>query len=414
MKKAIKIIAYTVLFIPIVILVYINIRLHTLPKIEDQEATKLDVVYQLNFLEKELKTNNLGAKTQNLYPEGFIFINALYGLAWAEVAKSEKDETDLFKRALSESRYAYKEISSEYGKSIFDERLKPELGIFYRGWKNYLLAKILSTQTKKDTTEVAEFKTSCDSIASAISQNDSPFLESYWNASWPADVFIAVASLKQHDEIFEPKYTSLIKNWLQKVKANLDPETGLLSHATNSKTGKTEVGARGSSICLMLIFLADIDPEFAQQQFKLFQEKFPITRFGFLAIREYPEGKEGKADNDSGPVIWDIGFAGTVVSTGTFKKFGEYDAVNTISGSIEGFGFPLSNGEQKKYLFGELPITDAFFAWTRIQEPNKTIIQSKGINTLNKGSNFLFHGVSVLVIFVVLYLVRKRSKRTSS
>ena len=410
MKKAIKIIVYTFLLIPIIVLVYINIRLHTIPEIENQEETKHDVVLQLNFLEAELKNNNLGAKTQNLYPEGFVFINTLYGLTWTEVAKSEKNESELFKRALSESRYAYKEISSEYAKSIFDDRLKPEFGIFYRGWKNFLLAKTLSVQTKKDTTETAEFKASCDSIASAILQSNTPYLESYWNASWPADVFVAVASLKQHDEMFEPKYTTVIKNWLLKVKANLDPETGMLSHATNSKTGKTEVGARGSSICLMLILLADIDPEFAQEQFKLFKDEFPITRFGFLAVKEYPEGTNGNGDIDSGPVVWDIGFAGTVVATGTFKKFGEYEAVNNISGCIEGFGFPLSNGTQKKFLFGQLPITDAFFAWARIQEPNKDLLQMKG-NNIDLGSTMMFHIVSLLTIALVLYLVIRRERK---
>ena len=411
MKKALKIIACTILLFPIGILVYINIRLHTNPDLENQEETKQDVVRQLNFLCEGLKNNNLGAETQNLYPEGFVFINTLYGLTWAEVAKSEKSESELFKRGLFESRYAYKEINSEYAKSIFDEELKPSFGIFYRGWKNYLLGKILAVQTKKDTSEIKEFKASCDSIASAISQSSTPFLESYWNASWPADAFVAVASLKLHDEIFEPKYDTIIKNWILKVKSNLDTQTGLLSHASNSKTGKTEVGARGSSICLMLIFLADIDPEFAQQQFKVFTEKFPITRFGFLAVREYPEGKDGKGDNDSGPIVWDIGFAGTVVSTGTFKKFGEYDAANQISGCVEGFGFPLSNGNQKKYLFGKLPITDAFTAWARMQEPNKVVIQNKGINTFDWGSTFLFHLVSLLVICILTYLLWRRKIR---
>ena len=319
MKKSLKIIKYILLLSPLWILAYINIRLHTIPKIEDQEETKQDVVLQLNFISNELRNNNLGVSTQQLYPEGFVFINTLYGLAWTEVGKSEKEDAELHKRALLESRFAYKEVSSEYAQSIFDLDLKPENGVFYSGWKNFLLGKILSIQEKKDSLETKEFVSTCDSIAKAISQSNTPYLESYYDASWPADNFVAVASLKLHDKIFEPKYDTIIKNWITKVKAHLDPETGLIPHATDATNGATGIGGRGSSICLMLIFLADIDPAFAQEQFEIFKSKFPITRFGFLAVREFPEGKVGYGDSDSGPVIWDIGFSATVVSTVTFK-----------------------------------------------------------------------------------------------
>jgi hypothetical protein len=412
MKKTITILSYIIFLFPIWLLVYLNIKLYSAPDLENREETKQEVISQLNFLNDELKNNNLGNEMQSVYPEGYVFINALYGLTWAEIAGSENHKSELYLQALSEARYAYKQLNSVVATDNFEKELVPKYGIFYSGWKNYLLAKILAAQEKNDTAEVADFTTNCNAIANAISTNKSPYPESYTSSCWPADAFVAVASLKLHDEIFDVKYDTTIKKWLSKVKSNLDEETKLIPHSVDADSGKTKIGTRGSSICLLLIFMADIDPDFAQEQFKIFLDQFPVTRFGLPAIREYPKGKDGKGDIDSGPVLLDIGFAGTIVAIGTLKKFGEYNAADKISGCIESFGFPISTGNKKKYLFGKFPIADAFIAWSRMQEPNIKLIKIKGKIIYDFGSNFMFHLLSSLIIITVfLIILRKKIRR---
>jgi hypothetical protein len=389
------------------LLLYINIKLHSGPGLENREETKQDVIRQLNFLEDELKNKNLGLRMQELFPEGFVFTNVLYGLAWTEVAKTEKEGSEIFRHAVTEARSAYRRINSEDGSEIFDTDLKPDHGIFYEGWKNFLLGKILELTHKTDSSGISEFKASCREIADAFAANESPYLQSYHGSSWPADAFVGMGSLKQHDKIFPSAYDGLIRSWISRVRSNLDSETGLVPHSVNAFTGKTTEGARGSSICLMLIFMADIDPGFARQQFNLLKEKFLVTRFGLPAIREYPEGKEGSGDVDSGPVIMDVGFSGTIVSIGSFKKFGEYGAANKISGCIEGFGFPISGSGGKKYLSGILPTADAFIAWARMLQPN-TELQTSKEDDVDFGSYNRFHVYSfIIVLLLAAILFRK-------
>jgi hypothetical protein len=55
----------------------------------------------------------------------------------------------------------------------------------------------------------------------ALVASDCPFLESYENQSWPADMFVAMASISNHDKIFIPRYQSEIHNWLLDVKEKL-------------------------------------------------------------------------------------------------------------------------------------------------------------------------------------------------
>jgi len=405
MKKVFRTILISIGLFLFVLLIFINIRIYSGPNLKEQNSVNEDIILQLNFLENKLKNENLAKEMQQLYPEGYFFSYVLYGLSWSELAITVKDDPTLWNRAITEARYAYNKINSELGRIIFSKDLNPEYGIFYQGWKNYLLAKIISSQVNIDKSELAEFTENCELISEAFIENESPYLESYESSSWPVDAFLGIASLQIYDDLISVKYNSLITDWIQKVKSKLDKETGLIPHLTDNKTGETIEGARGSSMSMILRLLPEIDPEFAIQQFALYHKQFKKSIFGFPAIREYPEGKEGYGDIDSGPVIFDIGFSATIVAIGTFKSFGEYKTANLLSSTIETFGAPITSNNKKKYLFEKLPIADAFICWSRISITPKTVIEIKGTDTYGIGSIFLIHLYSIGIIFVLLLIL---------
>ncbi len=409
MFKKKKIIYISLALIPFLgIILYFNLKLYSAPDFNHQGEVTNDVVKQLNFLENELKNENLGIRMQQIYPEGFVFIHALYGLTWTEVAMSANPGSPLYDHSLSEAIYAYNEINSEYGRSVFEKGLNPEYGMYYRGWENFLLSQILKVQPDRDSNLTISYKQNCLEISNAIQACRSPYPESYPNAAWPADAFVAVASLKQYDELFGANYETIIHIWVDRVKKKLNAGNPMIPHSVDAITGDQREIARGSSSSLILIFLADIDPVFASNQFKLFSSSFQLTRFGLPAIMEYPNGHSGKGDIDSGPVIMDIGLAATIVSVGTFKKFGEKRAAEKLSASVESFGFPICCKNSKRYLFGSLPIADAFIAWTRMQEVNKKVVIDKGTYCLNSGSFFWFHFYCTITIILILVLFLRR------
>lgn len=330
----------------------------------NQETKKL-IIKQLNYLEKELKENDLADRMQNLYPEGSVFINALYGLTWCELALNYELDSINTEKAYNEAIYAFRQIDSDFEKLIFTKELELEYGAFYNGWKNYLLGKIISFHSVSEN-DLLQFRNTCESINNVISNRNTPYFESYPDSSWPADVLLCVASLNIHDKNFAPKYQGIIKSWIERVKSNLDSFTGLIPHSINSLTGNAIEGARGSSVSLILRLLIEIDEEFAVEQYKLYKKYFRITRLGVPAIREYPKGKEGKGDIDSGPVIWKVGFAGTIVSIGVSKAFGDYEIANKTSNAMDFYGLSYTIKKRKRYIFGALPMVDAFIAWSRV------------------------------------------------
>jgi hypothetical protein len=379
--------------------------LHTSVSLQNEKETTKDVLLQLQFIEKQLKEHDLAVEMQMQYPEGYIFSNVLYGLTWAEIAKKSEPNTPIHQKGFQEILYAYKQIDTEYAKSIFPASLKPQYGIFYRGWNNFLLGKLLEIQPNKNDDEIHFFKQNCEEIAEAFQNSNTPFLQSYVGASWAADSFVGIMSLYLHDKLFEPKYQKLIKEWILKVKMLLDKQNGLISHSADASTGKTIEKARGSSMALMLLFLSEIEPKFAQEQFELFKKHFSQTILQLPCIREYPYGSSGMGDVDSGPVILGMSPVATIVSVGVFQKFGEYKTANDMFSCIETFGIAYHSETEKKYLMGKMPIADIFIAWVRVQGTQKSV-QEKSF-----GSIFLFNILcSGFIMLILIVLARKRIK----
>ena len=56
-------------------------------------------------------------------------------------------------------------------------------------------------------------------------------------------------------------------------------------------------------------FLVEVDEAFAKEQYALVQKHLVGGFMGFKAIREFPEGQDGRADVDSGEIIMGFGQA---------------------------------------------------------------------------------------------------------
>lgn len=390
-----------------VILLWANIELYTPPlKLEEERE---DIVLQLNFLEKKLKEDDLGRSMQTIFPEGYVFIYSLYGLSWAELAANDQNSTaSLQLRAVNEALYAYQSVDSGNGQQGFQKSLSPEYGVYYSGWRNYLLAKVLSIPG--DHAEITPytdlFKQRCEGIARAFRKQKSPYLSSYPDQSWPADSFLAIASLAIHDKLFGPVYKKDIQDWLHKVKGLLDSETGMLAHKTHPESGTVLETPRGGSMALMLRLLAEIDPELAMSQYALFKENFVSTALGLPMVREYPKGSFGLGDVDSGPVILGTGFAGTIVSIGTFKVFGEPERAYRQYNTVTAFGLARTDEIAKSYLLGMLPMADAFIAWSRTAP---TLITSNDQDQSGTYWRLVFQLKSLLILILLIALYHRKA-----
>ncbi|MEM7333454.1 MAG: hypothetical protein AAF490_15300 [Chloroflexota bacterium] len=352
------------------ILIFIpNLRLYV-PRatIPPQSRLTNNIQAELRFIKQSIE-NGAGADMQALFPEGDFFLNVLYGLSWVNVGLQLPQADPQRLEAIQEATWAWENLGSEASKRPFQvsQSLAPSYGIFYTGWRTYLLGGILLMQDPDNVnqSQLAQFTTNCAAIAEAVSRSPTPFLSAYPSASWPVDMLPAMVALKIHGRLVNDDYEPIIEQWFTQLPSYLDTNTGLLPHRTQYATGRPLQGARGTSQVLILRFMAELDPAFATGNYNIFRENYVIYRWGLPGVLEYPKGIDGIGDVDSGPLLDGVSLSATAVMLGTSRVFGDTNLSNALWHSGEMLGFPIRWNGQKRYWFGILPVGDAFVVWSK-------------------------------------------------
>ncbi|MGK5678278.1 hypothetical protein [Actinoplanes sp. URMC 104] len=317
---------------------------------------------QLAFLRDRLEAGS-AEDAQELFPEGYFFSYALYGL------------TAVDQRDLAAARWALSHLVSDAGRAPFTGDMPLQYGVFYRGWVNWLRGGILSLQptASRDPAEVAAFSSDAAAIAAAFDASPTPFLESYPGQAWPVDSTVAIASLRLHDKLLtpaSPQFDITVIRWLANVEARLDPATQLIPHTADPSTGSPTSGAQGTSQSLINRFLPEIDPAFARVQYTRFRTWFLSAPLGLgPTVREHPTGVNGPSNVDSGPLVLGTSLSATAVTIGAAKLNGDESLADGLAQFGEVAGLPVSTPWSKRYAFGAAPIGDAFLAWSKSARP---------------------------------------------
>ena len=380
-----------------------NIRLH-------RPGSERTTQAQLEFLARTLDAGG-ATRMQQWFPEGYVFTWALYGLASAQVAKTMARD-DPHRTALLRGTWrAVQAVRNDSARSTFDPELNPPRGAFYSGWSLYVLAEYVRSSGKDMVSDevLTMFRDECDRFAAALGSSDSPFLESYAHAVWPADTAVGIAALGIYDSAVAPRFGETIRQWVRAARERLDPRLGALSHSAAPRTGAPLGGVRGGSLALMSRVLIDADSVFAAEQFKILRDHFVDYRFGLPGVREYPHGVEGVGDVDSGPLI--LGFAGpaVVVAAGAARVHGDHRLAEILLGAVEVAGVPLQFGKTRRYVGGIVPVADAFIAWSR-SSPLGAFEWAP--NILPRGWHLPFHMFSVLLFGLLAIRVKKALRKT--
>lgn len=386
----------------IVFVLYINVKLYDLPHCVGAGSVNADALKQLHYLRRMLHEENAGQQMQLLYPEGYVFTYALYALAWCDRVERLPPGSRDRQEGMNEITWSLDALDSPVGKSVFNPDLPLPYGAFYCGWTAFVRGHYLGLliPAERDSMAMRQFQGECAAIAGAIGQTEKPFLESYHDMAWPADNIVCLAALSLHDDIAEPRFQEVKSNWLQRIRSALVPEYGLIPHGFDLQGNQPSEGVRGSSQSLILCFLKNIDASFSQEQYQIYRRHFLTYRLGLPGIREYPHGIDGSGDIDSGPVVTGIGGAASIVGIRAALQHGDLEVAAALYAGVNGLLLPWEGQAEKHYLFGQLPLLDAFTAWS-----------SAGMCETNLATTGPWRGkcqfISVFLIAACFFLIRK-------
>ncbi|WP_328329582.1 hypothetical protein OHA70_06485 [Kribbella sp. NBC_00382] len=315
-------------------------------------------VKQLQFLRQAIE-GGADQDAQGLKPEGYFFMNVLYGLSWVQVGL---DSPVRRAEAATQAQWALNRLYTADGTRPFDlTGLTPRYGVFHAGWTNWLRGGIVALQPA-ESRDLAEYTKASTELAQAFDASQTPYLDAYPGQAWPVDSTVAMASLALYDQLATPRFQPTVERWVAGVKTRLDPATGLMPHQVTP----VSTGARGTSQTLIHRFLLEIDPGFARSQYEVFRQKF-VTGLG-PAIREFPKRTAGSGDVDSGPLVFGVSLSATTVGLGAARV--QHDSLaGVLAREGDLLGVPVSGLHTKRYALGLVPIGDAFLVWSATALP---------------------------------------------
>lgn len=157
---------------------------------------------------------------------------------------------------------------------------------------------------------------------------------------WPADQAVTLLALRLYDEIHQTDLLDApLARWLEAMKEHTDPATGLFHSSVSPLVYATT--PRGCALSWTSLYLAQVAPEVAREQYQLYREHMSADVLGIGGFREWPVDREkGGMDVDSGPIVSGVGMAATGLGLGPARLFGDADRYTAIRRAALTFGVP--------------------------------------------------------------------------
>ena len=221
----------------------------------------------------------------------------------------------------------------------------------YLGYLNLLLSMHRLVSAKNTYAQLN------DRITAFLIRNlkDSPFmlLETYPGEAYPVDNCFVIGSIGLHQRVTGLDHSTIIHEWLQQARTHfVDAQSGLFIQSVDSKTGAANDAPRGSGSAFGLFALRYADEALANELYQGIKRSLARKIMGFGLVREYPDGVNGKADIDSGPIFLDIGLSATGFSIAGARMHDDFPFFKSLYTTAHLFGAPIKRDERWEYISG--------------------------------------------------------------
>jgi hypothetical protein len=304
--------------------------------------------------QKSLANQAIAAVQQNIDPAVFKTGSDRYNAEWT-IATYQMTALGLSQMAI-----AHPELKAEYSSIIekcLDNLLRPETIAFatevwgengllefssnkghaYLGYTNLALSMYRRANPKNRFARINDRLT--EAFSRRLEQAPHGTIETYPNETYPPDVAAAIGSIGLYDRATGADHRKVLAKSLQAFRNRLiDPKSGMLHQATDSRTGTIQDKGRASGTTISVYFLSFADPKLSGKLFQAIATTQRSNVAGFTGIREYPPGQDGLGDVDSGPLIMGLSPTASVFALSGARLTGNLDLFQALYRSLDVFG----------------------------------------------------------------------------
>ena len=206
-----------------------------------------------------------------------------------------------------------------------------------------------------------------DAIAAALARrfaaSPTGFVETYPNEVYPVDNAAALGALALHARATHHAPAPGLARGLEAIRTHAiaAATAASLAQAVDAATAAPRDPGRGSGSALAAYFLAYADQAMSASLYRAVHRELFRTIIGFGVVLEHPASCDkctGRADIDSGPVVFGFGVSATGFAIGASRANDDRDAFASLYATAHLFGAPFDEAATRTFATGG-PLGDA-------------------------------------------------------
>ena len=199
----------------------------------------------------------------------------------------------------------------------------------------------------------------CQTMNRRIIESENMNLQTYPEEFvYVPDMLVGIVALDKYSTLYQGKYYSTVRQWLDKAKTEwINEQTGLLSSFLGMDGGYREwLPVKGSYSALNCYYLTLLDEEFAKGQYDRLKDNY-LKRFPFTGFKEYDDKYCLLGlDIDAGPIIFNLSPSGTAFAVGSITHFNDSRLRRKLLKTAEIAGTTISGKGKRHYLLADVAL----------------------------------------------------------
>lgn len=180
-----------------------------------------------------------------------------------------------------------------------------------------------------------------EALASRLASSPHALFETYPGEAYAPDMAMVAGSIALHDCATGTPERAFFPAWRRAFARYIDAESGLLYQAADPSSGVALDAPRGSGAAISAYALSFADPWLSERLFEG-TRRHAVNLLGFGMMHEYPTGRAGRGDIDSGPVLFGVGVSATGFALAGARLWGDRELFTSLYRTVNLVGVPVN------------------------------------------------------------------------